>query len=177
MNAQTTEIMRLLLNLIRVGVVIDVDPDNWLCRVQTGELQTGWLNWLTTRAGRARTWWKPSPGEQVLLLAIGGELTTAFVLPAIFSNDNPPPSTSDDALVTVFPDGARFEYEPDSGQLLIDGVKSVVLNADTLTLNTAVNINGPVTQQSGNLSSNGVVVHTHQHGGVQSGGSNSGGPV
>lgn len=177
MNAQTTEIMRLLLNLIRVGVVIDVDPDNWLCRVQTGELQTGWLNWLTTRAGRARTWWKPSQGEQVLLLAIGGELTTAFVLPAIFSNDNPPPSTSDDALVTVFPDGARFEYEPDSGRLLIDGVKSVVLNADTLTLNAAVTINGTVTHQGGNLSSNGVVVHTHQHSGVQGGGSNSGGPV
>ncbi|WJV54477.1 phage baseplate assembly protein V [Prodigiosinella aquatilis] len=177
MNAETTEIMRLLLNLIRVGVVIDVDSDNWLCRVQTGELQTGWLNWLTTRAGTSRTWWKPSPGEQVLLLSIGGELTTAFVLPAIFSSENPPPSVSDDALVTVFPDGARFEYEPASGQLLIDGVKSVVLNANTLTLNAAVTINGPVIQQGGAMSSNGVVVHTHQHRGVQTGGSNTGGPV
>ncbi|UMT46983.1 hypothetical protein AOY90_15755 [Escherichia coli] len=40
-----------------------------------------WLQWLTHRAGRSRTWWAPSVGEQVLILAVGGELDTAFVLP------------------------------------------------------------------------------------------------
>jgi phage baseplate assembly protein V len=64
--------------------VTDVDTDEGLCRVQTGGMQTTWLNWLTTRAGRSRVWWAPSVGEQVLLLAIGGELDTAFVLPGIF---------------------------------------------------------------------------------------------
>ncbi len=28
-------------------------------------------------------------GEQVLILAVGGELDTAFVLPGIYSGDNP----------------------------------------------------------------------------------------
>lgn len=43
-----------------------------------------------------------SVGEQVLLLAIGGELDTAFVLPGIFSDDNPAPSASADAWHVVF---------------------------------------------------------------------------
>ncbi|WP_312826991.1 phage baseplate assembly protein V, partial [Escherichia coli] len=88
-----------------------VDTVQGLCRVQSGGIQTTWLNWLTTRAGRSRTWWAPSVGEQVLLLAIGGELDTAFVLPGIFSDDNPAPSASADAWQVVFPDGAVIEYE------------------------------------------------------------------
>lgn len=74
MNAQLTEIMRLITNLIRTGVVTEVDRENWLCRVKTGDLETNWINWLTLRAGNARTWWRPSEGEQVVLLSLGGNL-------------------------------------------------------------------------------------------------------
>ena len=55
MNAQLTEIMRLITNLIRTGTVTEVDRENWLCRVKTGDLETNWINWLTLRAGGART--------------------------------------------------------------------------------------------------------------------------
>jgi hypothetical protein len=55
-------------------------------------------------------------GEQVLLLAIGGELDTAFVLPGIFSDDHPAPSGSPDAFHVSFPDGAVIEYEPETGR-------------------------------------------------------------
>ena len=76
MNAQLTEIMRLITNLIRTGVVTEVDRENWLCRVKTGDLETNWINWLTLRAGKSRTWWKPSVGEQVVLFSLGGNLET-----------------------------------------------------------------------------------------------------
>lgn len=78
------DIARAIRNLIRTGIVTAVNTDEGLCRVQTGGMQTTWLNWLTCRAGRSRVWWAPSVGEQVLILAIGGELDTAFVLPGIF---------------------------------------------------------------------------------------------
>lgn len=107
------EIARAIRNLIRTGIVTDVDLDEGLCRVQTGGMQTTWLNWLTCRAGRSRVWWAPSVGEQVLLLAIGGEPDTAFVLPGIFSDDHPAPSASPDAFHVAFPDGAVIEYEPE----------------------------------------------------------------
>ncbi|MSI82314.1 phage baseplate assembly protein V, partial [Escherichia coli] len=42
MNAQLTEIMRLITNLIRTGVVTEVDREHWLCRVKTGDLETNW---------------------------------------------------------------------------------------------------------------------------------------
>ncbi len=91
MNTRATlqDALRLLRNLIRTGVVVEVDLDDGRCRVQTGGIVTDWLQWLTTRAGRSRVWWAPSVGEQVLLLAVGGELDTAFVLPGIFRMTTP----------------------------------------------------------------------------------------
>ncbi|MGT3203542.1 phage baseplate assembly protein V [Yersinia enterocolitica] len=131
MNTQTqiTEILRLLRNLVRIGTVAEVDLDQALCRVATGDNITGWLNWLTLRAGQSRSWWAPSEGEQVLILSLGGELDTAFVLPGIFSDDFPPPSASADGLYIAFPDGATLHYEPESGELRADGVKTAVINA------------------------------------------------
>jgi hypothetical protein len=38
------------------------------------------------------------------------------------------------------------------------------------------NITGTITQSGGTLSSNGIVLHTHTHGGVQTGGGNTGAP-
>ncbi len=138
MNAQLTEIMRLITNLIRTGVVTEVDRENWLCRVKTGELETNWISWLTLRAGNARTWWRPSEGEQVVLLSLGGNLETAFALPAIYSNQFAPPSTSADACVTEHPDGGWFEYEPATGRWYVRGIQSMVIEAaDNITLKTS----------------------------------------
>ena len=123
------DIARAIRNLIRIGIVTDVDLVAGLCRVQTGGMQTTWLNWLTSHAGRSRVWWAPSLGELVLILAIGGELDTAFVLPGIFSNDHPAPSASPNALHVAFPDGAVIEYDPDNGSLTVSGFKTADVTA------------------------------------------------
>lgn len=68
MNAQLSEIMRLITNLIRTGIVTEMD----------------WDNWLTLRARSLRTWWKPSVGELVVPFSLGGNLKTAFTLPAVY---------------------------------------------------------------------------------------------
>ncbi|KGB03005.1 phage baseplate assembly V family protein [Enterobacteriaceae bacterium ATCC 29904] len=131
MNTLATlqELSRALRNMIRTGVIVEIDLDAGRCRVQTGGIQTDWLQWLTQRAGRSRTWWAPSVGEQVIILALGGELDTAFVLPAIFSDDYPAPSASADALHIAFPDGAVIEYEPDTGALTVSGIKTADITA------------------------------------------------
>ena len=136
MNTLSTiqELARAIRNLIRSGVVTEVDTVQGLCRVQSGGIQTTWLNWLTTRAGRSRTWWAPSVGEQVLLLAIGGELDTAFVLPGIYSDDNPAPSASADAWLVEFPDGAVMSYEPETGALTVTGIKTADVTASDLVV-------------------------------------------
>ncbi|MBS0881117.1 phage baseplate assembly protein V [Pantoea sp. JGM49] len=191
MNEKLTEIMRLITNLIRTGTVSEVDKANWLCRVKTGDLETNWISWLTFRAGKTRTWWKPSIGEQVVLLSLGGNLETAFALPSIYSDSFPPPSDSDDGSVTEFADGGWFQYEPETGQLLIKNIRSVRIEAaDGIQLitdlfgvqasQTSINgdtvMNGDVTQGGGSMSSNGVVADKHLHDKVKTGGDMSGGP-
>lgn len=195
MNEQISEILRLLRNLIRIGTVSEVNLDDALCRVDTGLNTTGWLHWLSARAGKTRAWNAPSVGEQVLILCLGGELDTGFVLPGIFSDDNPAPSASADALHWSFPDGAVIEYEPETGALTATGIQTATIKAAvkilfdspevecTALLKTAqlevtqgATMKGDVTHSGGKLSSNGVVVDDHDHGGVQRGGSRTDGP-
>lgn len=194
MNEQLSEILRLLRNLIRIGTVSAVKLDDGLCRVDTGNNTTGWLHWLTARAGKTRSWNAPSVGEQVLVLCLGGELDTGFVLPGIFSDDNPAPSASADALHWSFPDGAVIEYEPATGALMASGIQTATITAAvqvlldtplvecTQLLRTAQldvtdggKMKGNVTHTGGNLSSNGKVLHTHIHPGDSGG--NTGAPI
>ena len=197
------DISRAIRNLIRTGIVTDINLDEGLCRVQTGGMQTTWLNWLTCRAGRSRVWWAPSVGEQVLLLAIGGELDTAFVLPGIFSDDHPAPSASPDALHVSFADGAVIEYEPENGALTVSGIKTADVTASesitatvpvvlvkassritldtpevvctnklttgTLEVKKGGTMSGNIEHTGGKLTSNGVQVDDHDHGGVKHG--------
>ncbi len=137
--ANIQELARALRNMIRTGVIVETDLNAGRCRVQTGGMCTDWLQWLTHRAGRSRTWWAPSVGEQVLILAVGGELDTAFVLPGIYSGDNPAPSASADALHIRFPDGAVIEYEPETSALTVSGIKTASVTAsDSVTATVPV---------------------------------------
>ncbi|MFG6076068.1 phage baseplate assembly protein V [Erwinia sp. OPT-41] len=195
MNSQIPEILRLLRNLIRIGTVSAVNLDDGLCRVDTGSNTTNWLHWLTARAGRTRSWNAPSVGEQVLVLCLGGELDTGFVLPGVFSDEHPAPSASADALHWSFPDGAVIEYEPENGALKATGIQtatiqtavkimldspevecSALLKTATLEVTQGGTMKGDVQHSGGSFSSNGVVVDSHKHSGVKSGGDTSGGP-
>lgn len=124
----SADIRRLINNLIRVGVVTAVDAKKG-CRVQTGDLETDWLNWITLRAGQTRTMNAPSVGEQVIILSIGGELTTAFVLTGIFSNEHAEPTDSLTADHRTYSDGAVIEYEPATGHLKAVGITLATLDA------------------------------------------------
>lgn len=197
------DLARQLRNMIRTGVVVETDLTTGRCRVQTGGNLTQWLQWLTHRAGHTRTWWAPSVGEQVLILAVGGELTTAFVLPGIFSDDSPAPSASADAWHVAFPDGAVLEYEPARSALTVSGIKTADITASqsitatvpevlikastrvtldtpevvctnklitgTLEVQSGGTMRGNIEHSGGALSSNGKVLHTHQHPGDSGG--------
>ncbi|PKE29391.1 phage baseplate assembly protein V [Rahnella sp. AA] len=207
---QLNEVMRLVGNIVRIGKVSELDLANARCRVATGSNVTAWLPWMTHRAGRTRSWWAPSVGEQVLLLSLGGELNTAFVLPALFSDASPAPSASADAIHLAFPDGAIFEYEPANSTLKVSGIKTAVIDASEqvdvtapeirctastrITLDTPEvvctsklttgslevkqggTLTGNLTHSGGSLTSNGIVVHTHRHSGVQTGSGQTGVP-
>ncbi|EHS0413394.1 phage baseplate assembly protein V [Escherichia coli] len=191
----TAEIMRLLANIIRTGVIFAVDETTWRVRVRSGELETGWLRWNTTRAGAFNVWLPPSPGEQVVIACIGGTPETAMIIGSLWSDANPAPGKSLKEIVISAPDGAVFRYDADAGALSASGMKTATLQASvSVTLDTPVvectnhlktatidvtdggSMSGNISHSGGDFTSNGVTLHTHKHSGVKSGGDTTGGP-
>ncbi|HBJ0468888.1 TPA: phage baseplate assembly protein V, partial [Escherichia coli] len=109
--------MRLLSNIIRTGIISEVDEESWCVRVRSGELETGWLRWNTTRAGTFNVWLPPSPGEQVVIACIGGNPETAMIIGSLWSDASPAPGKSLKEIVVSAPDGAVFRYDADAGAL------------------------------------------------------------
>lgn len=137
-NTQIAELLRLIRNIIRTGVVTAVKVGRG-CRVQTGDLETDWLPVVTLRAGTARSSWMPSVGEQVVILSVGGELTTAVVMPGLFSDEYDEPIASLTANHVTYPDGAVIEYEPATGALKATGIKTAMIDAaDSITATSPV---------------------------------------
>ncbi|EEU4975560.1 phage baseplate assembly protein V [Escherichia coli] len=157
--------MRLLSNIIRTGIISEVDEKSWCVRVRSGELETGWLRWNTTRAGAFNVWLPPSPGKSLK------------------------------EIVVSAPDGAVFRYDADAGALSASGMKTATLQASvSVKLDTPVvectnllktaeidvtkggKMSGNITHSGGDFTSNGITVHTHKHGGVKGGSDSTGGP-
>lgn len=194
------DLARLIENLLRLGTIAQVQhttPPR--VRVRTGGIETDWLPWAELRAGRTRTWNPPTVGEQVLLFCPSGDTRNGVVLCGIPSDDTDTPSHSPDETATLYPDGALTVYNHATGTLSATGIQKVIVEAATSVLvrspettfdgNVTVKgllayengiagqggengniIRGDVTHEGGNLSSNGVVVHDHGHGGVRRGG-------
>ncbi|HFL9472146.1 TPA: phage baseplate assembly protein V [Escherichia coli] len=187
--------MRLLSNIIRTGIISEVDEKSWRVRVRSGELETGWLRWNTTRAGAFNVWLPPSPGEQVVIACIGGNPETAMIIGSLWSDANPAPGKSLKEIVVTAPDGAVFRYDADAGALSATGIRTATTQAGTgVTLDTPTvtctnhlktatfevteggTLSGNISHSGGDFTSNGVTLHTHRHSGVKSGGDTTGGP-
>jgi len=147
MNANLVELIRRLENLIRIGTIAEVDlsVSPPLCRVKTGDILTDWRPWVAQRAGSARTSWPPTAGEQVLLLSPSGDLTTAVVMPATYSDANQCPDDHPTRHRTTYPDGAVIEYDPEAGALNATGIQTATVEAST-----SVTVDCPETTCTGN---------------------------
>ncbi|MED5596115.1 phage baseplate assembly protein V [Janthinobacterium sp. P210006] len=110
MNADLSDLSRLLQNMIRLGTIAEVDGAK--ARVQLGPtLTTEWLKWITPRAGNTRFWSAPTVGEQVVVLSPGGDLTRGTTLPALFSQAFDAPELNQSVHTTHYPDGAVVQYD------------------------------------------------------------------
>lgn len=118
MRQQIADLDRRLSNVVRPGRIVAVDPAGLVCRHQSGDLVTGWVRWLTHRAGADRDWWVPSVGEQAILFAPDGEPNQGWVLPAGYSNAFPAPESDPARHVVAYADGVRVVHEP--GRLILD---------------------------------------------------------
>lgn len=188
--SQQTEAERRTANLLRLGTILTVDHAKAVARVQSGGIETDWLPWITPRAGDVKVWSPPKEGEQVIVLAVGGEFTTGVILPSIFAGNAP--NSSADEFSVHFPDDAELKYNFASGHFSLSGCKTATVQAEkqvmvdcpqstftgnvqingTLTVNQAVTAKSSVTASGGISSTGGDVkagsislkshVHTEQ---------------
>ncbi|SPJ35252.1 phage baseplate assembly protein V [Kushneria phyllosphaerae] len=177
------ELARLMQNMIRLGTVAEIDHAAARVRVTTGDLLTEWLPWCETRAGRTQTWNPPTVGEQVLLLAPGGELAGAVVLGAINSNANPAPTDDPNLTRWDMPDGAVIEYDHAGQHLRADLPGSAAITAPAgVTVTGPVTIKGPlhvteVITTPVDVIAAGISAVHHETTGVKSGSDKSGPPA
>jgi phage baseplate assembly protein V len=108
-DMDANESQRQFLNGCRKGAVLAVDGA--LCRVQSGDLETDWIQWFALFAGDACDWLAPTIGEGVMLLCPNGDPAQAVALRGTYSEDFPPPSTDPNKHVRKYRDGARIEYD------------------------------------------------------------------
>lgn len=164
------ELYRLILNLVRKGTILAVDHEKVLCRVESGDMQTNWINWLTLAAGETTDWNPPTVGELVLLLCPGGDAAEGVALRGINTDDIAPPSNKPTTHTKRYPDGAVIEYDhaahtlvatlPDGATAILDIPTSVTVNTKAATVNATdsatiksnkVTIDAPDTLCTGNL--------------------------
>ncbi|MCC5811320.1 MAG: phage baseplate assembly protein V [Ectothiorhodospiraceae bacterium] len=140
------EALRLINNLIRIGVVHELDAPSARVRVAIGDIVTDWLPWAVARAGADRSWWAPSEGEQVLVLSPGGDLAAGVVIGALYQSAHPAPAADRQVRRTVFANGTVIELDQESELLMVAHPGDVELAAAG---NVSVEVGGDLTAEAG----------------------------
>ena len=188
MNLSNSELARRFENLIRIGTITHVQHSAMpRVRVQMGEINTGWLQLATLRAGASKTWNPPTVGEDVLVFSPSGDLESGIAVLSINSQQNPAPSTDENITRNVFKDGAQVDYDhaqhhcsvtiPNAGQFKLTlGASVVTITNDeakiqcgqTLFSLTDALAKIQIGSTTLNLTSGGTTLSTPQFNGVQS---------
>ncbi len=167
----STDLLRRLENLIRLGTIAAVDHQAARCTVSTGGLSVPNLPWLALRAGDSSDWDPPTVGEQCILIAPSGEPAQGIALVGLYSQQRPAPSNSATVRRRKYPDGALLDYDHATHTLsatLPAGGKAQLTAPGGVTILGNVDITGTVTV-SEDVVASGISLVTHKHGGVQTG--------
>ncbi|OAM02914.1 phage baseplate assembly protein V [Wolbachia endosymbiont of Dactylopius coccus] len=128
-NFAIAELQRKVANIIRIGVVKEVDYEKAKVRVKIGEFLTDYLPWITSKAGKDRDWSPPDIDEQVLVLSPLGELSLGIVLPGIYQEKYPALENKKEINSVKFQDGTKFTYDKEKHHLEIEVVDKITLKA------------------------------------------------
>ena len=95
--------------IVRLGVISEVQHKAGLCRVSFGERVSPLSPWLMGRAGKDKEYWHPDIGEQAVFVSPYGDGSEGFVMVGIMSDKMPLPEfAQEDLYIKVYEDGTRF---------------------------------------------------------------------
>ncbi|MFP3016326.1 MAG: phage baseplate assembly protein V [Wolbachia sp.] len=128
-NFAISELQRKLANIVRIGIVKEIDYEKAKVRVKIGEFLTDWLPWITSKAGKDRDWSPPDIDEQVMVFSPLGELSLGVVLGGIYQEKYPAPENKKEINSIKFQDGTKFTYDKEKHHLEIEVVDKITLKA------------------------------------------------
>ena len=126
-NFAISELQRKLANIVRIGLVKEIDYEKAKVRVQIGEFLTDWLPWITNRAGEDKTWLPLSIGEQVIVLSPLGELSLGIVLAGIYQQNYPAQESKKEISSLTFADRTKLLYDKENHHLEISVADKITL--------------------------------------------------
>ena len=186
------EILRRLENIARVGTIAEVRTGRPArCRIRCGNITTNWIPWVTGRAaGEAGSvWWPPKVGEQCLMLAPGGDLMNAMVLPGAYSDANPQVSENPDLFRMEFGGAGYMEHDATSGDFALEAITSITfrvlessirITADAIVLKAGgatATLNGEGLKVTPDVLAQDISLVHHVHPGVKQGTDKTAPPV
>lgn len=199
MNNTSPDLERRLQSFVNRGIVTQVDHKAARCRVQIDGVETDWLKFSSARIGKVKVWNPPCVGEQVHVVSDTGELATAVVTSSFDYDDQPMPSASADTFEIHCDDGASFIYNHATHNLSVSlpdesvttlvskrvqvSASNVAIDCDHYHVNCSAyvvdcqsyTLNSQSNSQRGTLTINGQPYLGHNHSGVESGSSRTGG--
>jgi len=168
---------------IRVGIVSAVDTGTVKARVVFDDLDSdeseGLLsNWLPVcQHGSFGNfgYWLPDVGAQAVCIFHTKAHEDGFIVGTIYSTADLPPESGTGVWYQQFADGTVIGYTPVGGIAIVTPL-SVHIQGAAVTIDGDTLINGNLVVTD-DLTASGIDMVTHVHGGVQSGGSNTTGPL
>lgn len=178
MSAEVTDLQQRLANLIRVGKVHSVDLNTARLRVafgKDGANVSGWIPWMTSRAGATREWNPPAVGEQVTMMSPSGQDNSGFAMPGAIYRTDAPANGNEAGKVTlnlletgewaIYVGNAHIKAKNGEIKLTVDGVH-MTLSHSGVAIHGDVTVTGKITAtqdiKAGSIS---LQTHTHTHGG------------
>lgn len=111
-----------LKNIVRVGRVSSLNPDNATVRVvfeDRADMVSYELPVIVAQSMQTKDYWLPDVGEQVLCLFLPSGNAQGFCLGSFYSEADTPPVSDPDKRHVRFDDGTSVEYDRRSHRLAI----------------------------------------------------------
>ncbi len=155
------DIQRMLANMIRIGVIEELDAANARVKVNVSGQVTDWVPWGTDAAGRVRKWSPKQVGEQVVLFSPYGDMSQAIVGFSLFQDQFPANDNNMGRETATFADGTTASYDQKAGTMKITvagaGLVNVECKTATVTAEDLIKLDSPEVHCTGNFKADGEV--------------------
>ena len=114
-----SEVVRRMNNIVRFGTVAAIDHKKSRVKIKIGKITTAWIPWLTT-AGAVKIWNPPVEGEQVAVIAQGGDLAVSVAIPGIFQNKFKSPSDDPNIIKLEISEKTCLEFDKKNDEFKLE---------------------------------------------------------